>query len=54
MPHGSCLTERLPWERIKAMRTHPLSQLPAIALQEHGLLELVYNEVAARRREGGS
>lgn len=46
--HGKCIIERLPTDRILALKDHPLGQLPVLALEEHGLLELVSNELARR------
>ncbi len=47
--HGKCLIDHVPTDRILRLKTHPLSRLPALALQEHGILALVERELAKRR-----
>ena len=46
---GTCVVNKLPLPRLLALKTHPLGQLPVLALDAHGYLEAVGAELARRR-----
>lgn len=47
--HGTCLVEHLTAGRILRLKTFTLKRLPALALKEFNMLELVEKELAKRR-----